>query len=228
MTPTPPERPDDHQEIDPEWKDKAEAFFAGDMTEAEREAFQSELADNPEMARDVYTAMGMGPMFHEAVMALRVRRLEAHARISDRSVTKQVPWWGRTRSRLVLTAVVAALVFLVISVSKIGEPPESESPTLAPTAEGFRGLSPAGVIPALPVEFTWTAYPAASHYRFEIFDRSSQRVYSTLTSKTSLVVAVDHLAERGFREGTWHVVPLDAHGAELDASAPLEIRVGPR
>ena len=100
MTPTPPEQPDDHQNIDPEWKDKAEAFFGGEMTDAERDAFQSELAENPEMAREVYAAMGMGPMFHEAVMAIRVRRLESHARISDRSVTKQVPWWGRTRSRL--------------------------------------------------------------------------------------------------------------------------------
>ena len=228
MTPTRPDQPNNHHEIDPEWKKKAEAFFAGDMPEAERTAFERELAHNPEMARDVYTAMGMGPMFHEAVMAFRVRHLESHARIADRSITKQVPWWGRTRSRLVLTVVVAALVFLVVFVSNIGEPPLIEPTSAPPTVEGFRGLSPIGEIPALPVQFTWAPFPNATQYRFEIVDESLQRVYSTLTAGTSLIIAVDELDERGFRAGTWRVIPLDDHGAELAASAPVEIRVGPR
>jgi hypothetical protein len=228
VTPTRPNQPNDQQDNNTEWKKKAEAFFAGDMPEAERAAFQRAMADDPELARKVYTAMGMGPMFHEAVQALRVRQLESHARIADRSITKQVPWWGRTRSRLVLTVVAAALVFLVVFVSKIGEPPTVDPLNVPPTTEGFRGLSPAGEIPALPVQFTWAAYPNATQYRFEIFDESSQSVYSTLTDATSLIIAVDDLAERGFRGGNWRVMPLDNHGAELDSSDPVEIRVAPR
>jgi hypothetical protein len=228
VTPTRPEQPNDHPSINPDWKKKAEAFFAGEMPPIERDAFERELAHNPEMARDVYTAMGMGPVFHEAVMAFRIRHLESHARIADRSVTKQVPWWGRTRSRLVLTVVVAALVFLVVFVSNIGEPPLVEPPTAPPTVEGFRGISPVGEIPALPVQFTWTAHPDASQYRFEIVDQSSQPAYSTLTAGNSLIVAVDELAERGFREGNWRVIPVDDHGAELDASTPVDIRIGSR
>ena len=225
MTPSQPENPDGRTDKDSGWKERAEAFFSGEMPEAERTEFQREMADNPEMARQVYAAMGMGPMFHEAVQALRVRQLESHARIADRSITKQVPWWGRTRSRLVLTVVVAALVFLVVFVSKIGEPPTVLPPPPPTSGPGFRGLSPAGDIPALPVQFNWTAHSDASQYRFEILDESSQLVYSTLTAKTSLVVAVERLAERGFRAGIWRVVPLDTHGAELDASAPVQIRV---
>jgi len=225
VTPSQPDHPDGHTDDKTEWKKKAEAFFSGEMPEAERSAFEREMAGDPELARQVYAAMGMGPMFHEAVQALRVRQLESHARIADRSITKQVPWWGRTRSRLVLTVVVAALVFLVVFVSKIGEPPTVVPPPPPPKAQGFRGLSPVGDIPALPVQFNWAAHPDASQYRFEIFDESSQPVYSTLTAKTSLVVAVEGLVERGFRAGIWRVVPLDTHGAELDASAPVKIRV---
>jgi len=140
----------------------------------------------------------------------------------------KTPNWPETRSRLVLTVVAAALVFLVVSVSNIGNPPIPERPPQPLPMEGFRGLSPVGDVPALPVQFTWTAHPAASQFRFEIFDESSQPVYSTLTSGTSLVIALDDLAERGFRAGNWRVVPLDRHGAELEASVPVEIRVSPR
>jgi hypothetical protein len=209
-------------------KKKAEAFFAGDMPEAERTAFQREMAEDPELARNIYDAMGMGPVFHDAVQALRVRQLETHARIADGTVSKQVPWWGRTRSRLVLTVVAAALVFLVVFVSNIGDPPIPERPPPPLPMEGFRALSPSGDVPALPVQFTWTAHPVASQFRFEIFDESSQPVYSTLTSGTSLVVAVDNLADRGFRGGHWRVVPLDRHGAELAATVPVTIRVTAR
>ena len=72
------------------------------------------------------------------------------------------------------------------------------------------------------------AHPSASQYRFEILDDSSQPVSSTLTAGTTLVIAIDDLAERGFRVGNWRVIPLDRHGAELDASVPVVIRVAPR
>ena len=198
------------------------------MSEAERAAFERELAENPELTRNVYVAMGMGPVFHEAIQALRVRQLVSHARIADRSVSKQVPWWGRTGSRLVLTVVIAALVFLVVFVSNIGDPRIPERPPPPMPMEGFRGLSPAGDVPALPLQYTWTAHPAASQFRFEILDESLQPVYSTITSGTSLVIAVDKLADRGFRGGNWRVVPLDRHGADLESSVPVEIRVSPR
>jgi len=225
VIPSDPNQPNNRLDQSPELKKKAEAFFAGDMSQADRTAFEREMTENPELARNIYDAMGMGPVFHEAMQALRVRQLESHARIADGTVSKQVPWWGRTRSRLVLTVVAAALVFLVVFVSNIGDPPVPEAPPPPMPMEGFRVLSPVGDVPALPVQFTWTAHPAASQFRFEIFDESSQRVYSTLTSGTSLVIAVDDLADRGFRGGIWRVVPLDRHGADLDASVPVEIRV---
>ena len=228
MTPSDPNQPNNRLGQSPELKKKAESFFAGDMSEAERTAFERDMAENPELARNVYEAMGMGPVFHEAIQALRVRQLESHARIANGTISKQVPWWGRTRSRLVLTVVTAALVFLVVSVSNIGVPPIPERPPQPLPTEGFRGLSPVGDVPALPVQFICTAHPAASQFRFEIFDESSQPVYSTLTSGTSLVIAVDDLADRGFRGGNWRVISLDRHGAELESSVPVEIRVSPR
>lgn len=225
MTPSDSNHSDHRLDDNPEWKQNAEAFFAGEMSDPEREAFEREMADNPEMARAVYDAMGMGPVFHEAIQALRVRQLESHARIADRAVSKHVPWWGRTRSRLALTVAVAALVFLVVLVSNIGEPPTVDRPARTRPGEGFRGLSPTGDIPALPVQFTWTEHPTASQYRFEISDESLQLVYSTITSQTWLVVPVEGLAARGFRSGQWRVIPLDPHGAELESSRAVEIRV---
>jgi hypothetical protein len=228
VTPSDPHPPDNPPGTTSEWKQKAEDFFSGRMPEAEREVFEREMAEHPAVAREVYAAMGMGPVFHEAVQALRVRQIESHARISDGSITRQVPWWGRTRSRLVLTVVVAVLVFLVVFVSRIGEVPQQELPIRPTETEGFRGLSPAGEIPPGPARFSWTAYPGASQYRFEIWDESSQPVYSTLTAQTSLVVDIGALSGRGFLGGTWRVMSLDPHGATLGECRPVEIRVAPR
>jgi hypothetical protein len=208
---------------DSEWKQRAEAFFEGKMSAAESAAFERELVADPALAQAVYTQMGMGPVFHEALQALRIRHLESHARLADRSISKHVPWWGRTRSRFVVTVVVAALVFTVVVVSKLGEPSRDIASEKTLEATGFRGLSPAGNIQALPTQFSWLAHPTAAHYRIEIHDESSQLVYSTLTNQTSLIVAVDRLVEKGFRAGYWLVVPLDEHGAELGASRPVEI-----
>jgi hypothetical protein len=228
VTPSRPNRPDEQAEHHPEWKQKAEAFFAGEMSETERAAFEREMAANPRRARDVDASVGMGPIFHEAVQAFRIRHLEAHARISDRSVSKHVPWWGRTRSRLLLTVVVAALVFLVIFVTNLSESPKDRFPAHPPATAGYGGFSPAGEVEALPTQFTWTPHPEASQYRFEILDDSSQLVYSTLTAGNTLIVALDALADKGFRSGTWRVVPLDRHGSELEPSRPIEIHVAPR
>jgi hypothetical protein len=225
VTPSHPDQPDNHPDNFAERKKKAEAFFAGEMSAGDQAAFEQELVDNPELARDIYDAMGMGPVFHEAIQALRIRRLESHARIADRSVSKQVPWWGRTRSRLAVTVVVAALVFLVVFVSNIGEVPTERTPADQPPVAGVRGMSPTGGIDALPVQFTWPPHPTATQYQFEIYDDVSQPVYSTLTSGTTLIVAVDDLSTKGFRSGFWRVVPLDRHGAELVPSEPVPIRV---
>lgn len=228
MTPSEPDHRKNKLDSSPEWRQKAEAFFAGEMSQAERSAFEKDMAENPEMARDVYDAMGMGPVFHEAIQALRVRQLESHARISDRAISKQVPWWGRTRSRLVLTVLTAALVFLVVFFSNTGHPPAPEQSQTTFPSDGFRALSPRGDVPPLPAQFKWTPHPTASQFRFELLDDSNQTVYSTLTSGTSLVVAIDALAEKGFRGGTWRVIAIDEHGAELGATVPVEIRVSAR
>jgi hypothetical protein len=206
-----------------ELKKNAEAFFEGAMSAEEKDAFERRLLDDPLFAQAVYTAMGMGPMFHEARQALSVRRVESHARIADRAVSKRVPWWGRTRSRFVVTVAVAVIAFLVVFVSKIGEQPEGDTPTGTPSTPA--GFSPAGGVEALPVQFTWPVRPGAGQYRFEIFDDSSQLVYATITADTNLIVAVDVLAERGFRSGYWRLVPLDRHGAELESSDVIPIRV---
>jgi hypothetical protein len=217
------ERPD-HSD-DTALKNRAEAFFGGAMSSEERSAFEHRLLDDPPFAQAVYTVMGMGPMFHEARQALSIRHLESHARIADRSISKEVPWWGRTRSRLVVTTLTAAIAFLVVFVSKIGEPPREDLPAGLPATAGLRGLSPSGGIEALPAQFTWPARAAADHYRFEIYDDSSQLIYATLTADTILVVAVDVLAEKGFRSGYWRVVPLDRFGAELESGEIIPIRV---
>lgn len=224
MTPDPSDRSPDGPGSDSVLKRKAEAFFAGELSDADRDAFESEMATDSELARKVYEAMGMGPIYHEAVHAFRTRHLESHARISDRSISKQVPWWGRTRSRLVLAVVVSALVFLVVFVSNTGDTPRVETPPASTPLSGFSGLTPSGDVQALPIQFAWTPHPTAGQYRFEITDDSLQRVYSTITSETTLIVALDRLYERGFRAGTWRVVPLDEHGGELGSSNEVKIR----
>jgi hypothetical protein len=208
-----------------DWKERAAAYFAGTMPPDERAAFEREMAADPDLTRAVYTEMGMGPVFHEAMQALRIRNLESHARLTDGSVTKRVPWWGRTRSRFALTAIAAAVVILVVLVSKLGEPPRAPAPAGRTSTASFRGISPSGEIDALPTQFLWTAHPAAAHYRLEIYDDSSGRVFETITSYTSLIVAMDRLAERGLRAGYWRVVPLDRHGSELDPSDDLHFTI---
>ena len=228
MTPSPPDSPSDRPGSEAGWKRRAEAFFAGELAAADRDAFEREMADDPDLARNVYEAMGMGPVYHEALQALRTRHLESHARIADRTVSRRVPWWGRTRSRLVLTVVVSAIVFLVVFVSRTGDTPGGDPRAPVTAAPGPGGMAPAGDVAALPVQFTWTRHPTAGQYRFEIVDDSAQRVYSTITSETTLIVPVGSLHERGFRSGKWRVVPLDAHGAELGSSEWVSIRAAVR
>ncbi len=200
--------------ISPEWAKKAEAFFDGKMSTEESAEFEREMLRDPAQALAVYTEMGMGPMAHEALQALRIRHLESHARISDRSITEQVPWWGRTRSRLVVFVLAVIAVFLAVTVSKIGDmgpDPVPDSPT---STTGFRVLAPAGNVDALPAQFSWTAHPTASQYRIEIYD-DGQLFHTTLTNETTLIVGLDELAARGLRAGYWRVVPLDDFGSEL-------------
>jgi hypothetical protein len=224
VTPSPSDRTPDGPGSDSWVKRKAEAFFAGELSNEDRDAFEREMAEDPELARRVYEAMGMGPVFHEALHALRTRHLESHARIADRSISKHVPWWGRTRSRLVLAVVVSALVFLVVFVSNTGDKPRVDPRSPSTPGSGFSGMTPSGDVQALPIQFAWTPHPTAGQYRFEITDDSLQRVYSTITSETTLIVALDRLYERGFRSGTWKVVPLDLHGGELGSSEEVRIR----
>lgn len=207
-----------------EWKERAEAFFEGRMSPEERASFEHDMLDDPARALAVYHEMGIGPMAHEALQALRIRHLESHARISDRSITKHVPWWGRTRSRLVVVAIAVGALFLAISVSRIGDM-ETESPRgSAQGDEGFRVLGPWGDVPPLPAQFTWTSLPAATQYRIEIYD-DTQIFYTTLTNDTLLIVKLDALAAKGLRSGHWRVVPLDQHGAELPATEPATINL---
>lgn len=224
MTPPPTNQSPDSPGGDASVKAKAEAFFAGELSATDRDAFEREMATNPDLARKVYEAMGMGPIYHEAVQAFRTRQLESHARISDRSISKQVPWWGRTRSRLVLAVVVSALVFLVIFVSNTGDTPRMSRDSALTPGAATHGMTPVGDVDALPVQFMWPVHPAASQYRFEITDDSSQPVYSTITSGVSLIVALDRLYERGFRTGSWRVIPFDDHGGELGSSEAVRIR----
>lgn len=203
-----------------ELKKKAAAYFGGEMSPGESAAFEAELVAHPETAHAVYDSVGMGPVFHEAIQALRIRQLESHARLPDSSVTRRVPWWGRTRSRFALAAVAAALALVVITVSNIGEPPKKTAPIgEAADLDEFRGLSPAGPVEALPALFAWTAHPTAAQYRLEIYDDSDEQFFATITTHTTLVVALDELADRGLRAGRWRVVPLDRHGSELPPSA---------
>jgi hypothetical protein len=156
-------------------------------------------------------------MAHEALQALRIRHLESHARISDRSITKHVPWWGRTRSRLVVATLAVAAFVLAISVSRIGDM-SPEPPSGAPeVTAGFRALGPTGSVQSLPAQFSWTAHPTAIQYRIEIYD-DTQIFHATITNDTVLIVNLDDLAARGMRAGYWRVVPLDEHGADLPAT----------
>jgi hypothetical protein len=200
--------------ISPGWAEKAERFFDGKMSPEKRAEFEREMLRDPAQALAVYTEMGMGPMAHEALQALRIRHLESHARISDRSITKHVPWWGRTRSRLVVFAFAVIAVFLAVTVSKIGDMGPHPVPDRPAGTAGFRILAPAGKVDAVPTLFSWTAYPAASQYRIEIYD-DGQLFHTTLTNETTLIVKLDKLAARGLRAGHWRVVPLDDFGSEL-------------
>ncbi len=204
-----------------ELKSKAAAYFGGEMSPGESAAFEEELLANSEMAHAVYDEMGMGPVFHEALQALRIRHLESHARLPDSSVTRRVPWWGRTRSRFAVTAAVAAVVLVIIMVSNIGEPPPVKPPIGDSDTEEFRGLSPTGLVEALPAQFSWTAHPTAAQYRVEVYDDSDERFFETITAHTTLIVAIDELSERGLRAGYWRVVPLDEYGSELAATADV-------
>ena len=199
--------------IPPDWGKKAEAFFDGKMSLEESVEFEREMLRDPAIALAIYTEMGMGPMAHEALQALRIRHLESHARISDRSITKHVPWWGRTRSRLVVFVLAMVAVFLAVTVSRIGDmvPDPIDMPK---STTGFRILAPAGKVDALPTQFTWTAHSTASQYRIEIYD-DTQLFHATLTNETVLIVGLDELAARGLRSGYWRVVPLDDFGSEL-------------
>ncbi len=211
-----------------ELKSKAAAYFGGEMSPGESAAFEEELLASPEMAHAVYDEMGMGPVFHEALQALRIRHLESHARLPDSSVTRRVPWWGRTRSRFALSAAVAAVVLVIVTVSNIGEPPPVKPPRGDADSEDFRGLSPAGLVVALPAQFTWTQHPTAAQYRVEIYDDSAVRFFETITTHTSLIVAIDELSERGLRAGYWRVVPLDEYGSDLGATADVPFTVKTR
>jgi hypothetical protein len=211
-----------------ELKSKAAAYFGGEMSPGECAAFEQQLVASPEMAHAVYDEMGMGPVFHEALQALRIRHLESHARLPDSSVTKRVPWWGRTRSRFALTAAVAAVVLVIVTVSNIGEPPPVKPPSGDADREDFRGLSPAGLVEALPAQFTWTQHPTATQYRVEIYDDSNERFFETITTHTSLIVAIDELSERGLRAGYWRVVPLDEYGSQLAATPDVPFTVTTR
>jgi hypothetical protein len=206
--------------IPPEWAEKAEAFFEGKMSPDESSEFEREMLRDPARALAVYTQMGMGPMAHEALQALRIRHLESHARISDRSITKQVPWWGRTRSRLVVFMLAVMAVFLAVTVSRIGDMAPDPVPDGPTSTTGFRALAPAGNVDALPAQFTWTAHPTASQYRIEIFD-NDQLFHTTLTNDTVLIVSLDELAARGLRTGHWRVVPLDDFGSELSPTESI-------
>jgi hypothetical protein len=192
------------------------------MTPDERAEFEREMLCDPARALAVYHEMGMGPMAHEALQALRIRHLESHARIPDRSVTKRVPWWGRTRSRLVVVVVAVVIALLAVTVTNI-EDSTGPPPTRAP-AEGFRLLGPVGTVDPLPAQFSWTSHARADQYRIEIFD-DAHLFFTTLTNDTVLIVGLDDIASRGMRAGYWRVVPLDAHGSELPASerAPLDL-----
>jgi len=96
--------------------------------------------------------------------------------------------------------------------------PRAVAPAPAPAPSRPRGLAPRGILTAPPERLLWTRDPAAAHYRVELYDASTQLIFSQATPETSFVLPEEAVPWDDVTSVAWRVVPLRATGEENPAS----------
>jgi hypothetical protein len=100
---------------------------------------------------------------------------------------------------------VAAVVVIVVVQQQSPEVP----PVFRGSGDAALAIEPHGDITAPPVRFVWHSSPAASAYRFELYDASQPApVFSTTTTDTAVSLPDGIAPPRGY----WKITPLDDVG----------------
>jgi hypothetical protein len=189
-------------------------YRAGRLSPEERRSFEESVLASDELAAELYAETSLDAALETA-------------RKGDPSGTVAGPerWWRRREVGFLVPLAAAALLLLVLR----GPGDDDGSGPAPPTFRGedavARCVSPIGDLAAPPARFVWTRDPAAAMYRFELRDISSELLFRTTTSDTTLEVAADAWDADSFVEGYWKVVPMSAAGVERAKAPPALIRV---
>lgn len=176
--------------------ERLQRYLLGEMSLEERSAYEDEVLANEDLVDEIYADENARAAIETAVRARRERALRASA------TSPHQAWWRRGLGRwLIPAAAVAAVVTFALL---------RPSPTLVP-APVFRGegtelsaIGPEGDVPTVPQRFLWHPGKAAT-YRFELFDASSTRIFSTVTSDTFVTPKDVAIPANGY----WTVTPLN-------------------
>jgi len=112
------------------------------------------------------------------------------------------PWWRSHMVRwFIPTAAVAATVTVML-MSRVTFNPE----VFRGKKNGVVTIAPRGQLATPPSVFSWRSFPAASFYRFELFDEYAQPVYTAVVPDTVTTLSTGISAPA---RGYWIVVPLN-------------------
>jgi hypothetical protein len=172
--------------------DRIERYVSGQMSDVEREDFEREILERPDLAEEIYADAQVRSLIESAAEA----RAEERTREPLRA---RRPWWRLPTLRwaIPVAAAAVALVFLVRTADTPGPG------VFRGVGAGLSALAPAGDVDAPPDRFSWTSYPGAYRYRFELFDATSTPVHTVVTADTTV-----SLSDAPVAAGYWTVTPL--------------------
>ncbi len=176
-------------------------YLAGRLAAADRAALEAELLGDAQASEALYAQVNL------------------QGAIADEGRRRRGLHWRR-RSLIAALPLAAAIALLWLGPGWRERAGSPAVPRLRGEAGQVKGLEPAGSLDAPARRFRWTADARARLYRFELYDAEARLRFSALAADTLLLwpASMDSLPPaRGF----WRVVPVDAAGRELDASAPL-------
>lgn len=175
--------------------EQLERYLTGEMSADERIAFEDSVLNSDELSDRIYGDATVRATLEHVVHARR-----------KRAVAARVPWWRRRVVRWLAPAVAVAAVAVIVVVQQQSR----ELPVVfRGSGDAVLAVAPAGDIATPPERFVWHSLPAASAYRFELFDPELPApVFSTTTSDTVVSLATGVAPPRGY----WKVTPLNDVG----------------
>ena len=179
-----------------EFEERYARYLAGEMDEAERDAFEREVAAEPGLSEEVYADLGV----QSAMQRGRVVRGPRH-------------WWR-------WAAPLAAAAIIILGINLVQSPTEPTGPVMRGEANGVELLAPIGSVATVPTQFEWNPVVGATRYRIELMNDQAEVVRRAVLTGTVAMFPTE-VPERG----AWRIVALNDLGEELASSAPVRFDV---